>query len=155
MCALPLVIPCSGAAGHHRRFHRAATSKKFPFSTFYVLIHHYWNSRSSPNNFALSLSIAVSHRSSSSLVLVWGSFQWRVYWCGGGPKGHSLPDTLVATRRAGPNGNLTHFFFLYFLIFLLGPLRGRFGDLLGVLLQLPLEISLELLDSFFLSPQLS
>lgn len=38
----PLVIPCSGAAGHHRRFHTAAaTSKKFPFSTFYVLIHHY------------------------------------------------------------------------------------------------------------------
>lgn len=54
----------------------------------------------------------------------------------------------MATRRAGPNGNLTHFFFLYFLIFLLGSLRGRFGDLLGVLLQLPLEISLELLDSF-------
>lgn len=43
-----------------------------------------------------------------------------MYWCGGGPKGHSLPDTLVATRRAGPNGNLTHFFFLFFCL-------GRFA----------------------------
>lgn len=71
MCALPLVIPCSGAAGHHRRFHRAATSKKFPFSTFYVLIHHYWNSRSSPNNFALSLSLYLTN------------LRRRWYWCGG------------------------------------------------------------------------
>lgn len=109
----PLVIPCSGAAGHHRRFHTAAaTSKKFPFSTFYVLIHHYCYSP--PNVDSLFLA-GLRHGVGigGSPLARFGLYWW---WCWG-PKGHSLLLLLTLWwPLAGPNGNLTHFFFFFFLI---------------------------------------
>lgn len=116
----PLVIPCSGAAGHHRRFHTAAaTSKKFPFSTFYVLIHHYCYSP--PNVDSLFLAGLRHGVGIGGSPLARFGLYWWWWW---GPKGHSLLLLLTLWwPLAGPNGNLTHFFSSFFL--LLG--RGRFG----------------------------
>lgn len=80
-CAPSLVIPCSGAAGHHRRFHTAAaTSKKFPLSTFYVLIHHYCY-------YSPQVGYSHSRRSSPTSSWYWWVSTRRFACISGAPKG--------------------------------------------------------------------
>lgn len=138
----PLVIPCSGAAGHHRRFHTAAaTSKKFPFSTFYVLIHHYCYSP--PNVDSLFLAGLRHGVGIGGSPLARFGLYWWWWW---GPKGHSLLLLTLWWPLAGPNGNLTHFFLPF--SYCLAAAGLEVGDLLGVATAAAAAALLEISLSF-------
>lgn len=97
--------------------HRAAAaSKKFPFSTFYVLIHHYWHTLPNID------SLFPARRSSPSTSWYWWGSSSPVLV--GRPKGHSL---LLLRHFGGHSRDLTGISLTFFSRFLLLLGRGRFG----------------------------